>query len=71
MVFPRAVNPVPEVLYAAATEAGELMVITADPHSCGWPERISYLDAGGRVVRSGCAGCEAERPVPAGKENDE
>jgi hypothetical protein len=53
-----------EVLYVATTDDDLLMVITADPHTeCGWPERISYIDPLGHITRSGCAGCEAERPV--------
>lgn len=51
-----------EFLYAARTGDGGSMVITADPHSCGWLERITYFDAEGEFVRSGCAGCDKERP---------
>lgn len=50
-----------EVLYATRTDDGGSMVITADPHECGWSGRITYFDSDGIFVRSGCAGCDEER----------
>lgn len=47
-------------LYATPTDDGGAMIITDEPHSCGWPERILYLDVEGELVRSGCAGCDQE-----------
>lgn len=54
------------VLFIAPSEDGsEALVISEDPHECGWPERITYVNrASGEIIRSGCAGCEAERPLP-------
>ncbi len=54
-----------ELLYAGpAGDDGEAMFITEDRHEeCGWPERITYVDGDDEITRSGCAGCEAERPV--------
>jgi len=52
------------IYYSPPDEDGNVMVISDLPHECGWPERITYLDPSGAVVRSGCAGCEAELPVP-------
>jgi len=46
-------------------DGSQALIISDDPHECGWPERITYVNrTSGEIVRSGCAGCEAERPVP-------
>lgn len=53
--------------YSMPDEAGNVMVISDLAHDeCGWPERVTYLAPNGDVVRSGCAGCEVELPVPDG-----
>ncbi len=55
--------------YAPPDEDGNVMVISDLPHDeCGWPERITYLDPSGAVVRSGCAGCDTEIPVPTSQD---
>lgn len=47
-------------------DGSQALIISDDPHECGWPERVTYVDRESlEIVRSGCAGCEAERPVPS------
>jgi hypothetical protein len=53
------------ILFVGPNEDGsQAPVISEDPHDCGWGERITYVDReSGAILRSGCAGCEAEREV--------
>ena len=51
-------------MFITVTDDAQVMVISEDPHECGWPERITYVSKDMEIVRSGCAGCDAEREVP-------
>ena len=51
-------------MFITFTDDAQVMVIFEDPHECGWPERITYVNSDMEIVRSGCAGCDTERDVP-------
>jgi hypothetical protein len=56
----------PVTFWGPNEDGTQALVISDDPHDCGWPERITYVDRETlHIVRSGCAGCDSERPVPA------
>ena len=57
-----AIGPV--CFWGPNEDGSQAIIISDDPHECGWPERITYVDRDtSEIVRSGCAGCEAERVI--------